>query len=289
MSNIGNFFTYIYIPVKCNKITKQKSKACFDTLLNLIEKQLIIYNSQELSTLFGDSPNGRINKEEISKYIYYQLDKLNIHHQKNDNIQNKCFENELHITIVDLVHIKEYMIESFISKIRKELKNQNSFYLFFNNEVDLYKSQNYSKFFCAYTVNEEDQELHLNSLINKINNLLTQFGLSNNFVNRNCHVSLAYTNIDLTKLLKKEKLSIDQTCWFNINKIIKEDSEVEREINTDIISSNTTFISCDDFYIYVNCICVRIGKKIYKIPFKSYNDKLLSIHSDDSYITSSDD
>ncbi|CAC9699061.1 U6 snRNA phosphodiesterase, putative [Plasmodium sp. DRC-Itaito] len=273
MSNQGDFNTYIYIPVKCNERVKKRCELCFDILFKLIEMQLkeCYTKSKEKNLLY----NNDINKGEIHKHIYYQLDKLN-EHIKENNIE-KDFKEPLHITISGSLNLKRYMIASFINKIKEELKNQNSFYLFFRNKVDLYKSQKNTKYFCSYTVKEDQQELYLNALIEKINKILNEFDLKDTHLNRIYHLSLAYTNINLDVLLEKKKKCVEEETlfWPNINELI---------LNKDIKEN-----SSDDLYIYVNCIHIRIGYKLYKIPFKSFDDNLNISDSYDSYMSSTDE
>ncbi|ETW55586.1 hypothetical protein PFUGPA_02351 [Plasmodium falciparum Palo Alto/Uganda] len=152
------------------------------------------------------------------------------------------------------------------------------FYLFFRNEVDLYKSQKNTKYFCSYTVKEDQQELYLNTLKEKINKILNEFDLKDTHLNRIYHLSLAYTNINLDVLLEKEnKKCVEEETFFwpNINELI---------LNKDIKENRL-----DDLYIYVNCIHIRIGYKLYKIPFKSFDDNLNVSDSYDSYMSSTDE
>ncbi|ETW16660.1 hypothetical protein PFHG_02388 [Plasmodium falciparum HB3] len=274
MSNQGDFNTYIYIPVKCNESIKKRCELCFDVLFKLIEmKHKECYNKSKEKNLLCHND---INKGEIHKHIYYQLYKLN-EHIKENNIE-KDFKEPLHITISGSLNLKRYMINSFINKIKEELKNQNSFYLFFRNEVDLYKSQKNTKYFCSYTVKEDQQELYLNTLKEKINKILNEFDLKDTHLNRIYHLSLAYTNINLDVLLEKEnKKCVEEETFFwpNINELI---------LNKDIKENRL-----DDLYIYVNCIHIRIGYKLYKIPFKSFDDNLNVSDSYDSYMSSTDE
>ncbi|EWC74519.1 hypothetical protein C923_04805 [Plasmodium falciparum UGT5.1] len=144
--------------------------------------------------------------------------------------------------------------------------------------LDLYKSQKNTKYFCSYTVKEDQQELYLNTLKEKINKILNEFDLKDTHLNRIYHLSLAYTNINLDVLLEKEnKKCVEEETFFwpNINELI---------LNKDIKENRL-----DDLYIYVNCIHIRIGYKLYKIPFKSFDDNLNVSDSYDSYMSSTDE
>ncbi|CRG95151.1 U6 snRNA phosphodiesterase, putative [Plasmodium gallinaceum] len=272
MTNKGDFNVYIYIPVAYNEIIKKRSEYCYDILFKLINKQFNIYNVKSNQNDLFTKQNNELNKEEILKHIYYQIDNLNID-KKVQYDEKKDIEDSLHITIVGSVQIKRYMISSFINKVKEEMKNQNCFYLFFKKDVDLYKSQKNTKYFCSYSVNSEQQKLHLDPLIKKINKILNQFGLNNNYVNRICHVSLAYTDTSLETILEKNKLNVNDMFWPNINEII--------------IDNNSNH-NTDDFYIYVNCIHVCIGNKLYKIHFKNFSNSNL-LESDDFYVSSTDE
>ncbi|CRH01647.1 U6 snRNA phosphodiesterase, putative [Plasmodium relictum] len=269
MSNKGDFNVYIYIPVTYNANIKKRSEYCYDILFKLIEKQYIICNDKSNHNIILSKQSNDINKEEFLKHIYYQIDDLNTDKKVQTN-KETVTEEPPHITIVGSVQIKRHMISSFLNKVKEKLKNQNCFYLFFKKSVDLYKSQKNTKYFCSYTVSDEQQKLHLDPLIKKINEILNNFDLNNNYVNRICHMSLAYTDVSLEVILEKNKLNIKDTFWPNISEIIVD---------------NSSDFSSDDFYIYVDCIHICIGNKLYKIHLKNFNN-LNFLESDDSYISS---
>ncbi|ETW55584.1 hypothetical protein PFUGPA_02349 [Plasmodium falciparum Palo Alto/Uganda] len=107
--------------LKCNESIKKRCELCFDVLFKLIEmKHKECYNKSKEKNLLCHND---INKGEIHKHIYYQLYKLN-EHIKENNIE-KDFKEPLHITISGSLNLKRYMINSFINKIKEELKNQN--------------------------------------------------------------------------------------------------------------------------------------------------------------------
>ncbi|CAD2102196.1 U6 snRNA phosphodiesterase, putative [Plasmodium vinckei brucechwatti] len=274
MSNQGDYYSYIYIPVKCNKDIKKKCEFCFGLLHKLLEKQLGI------STNDNDSSNTQNKKKEkeIKKHIFYQLYKLNDDQTKFKQASQNNSMDMLHITIADSLKIKRHMIEPFIEKIRESLKTQKCFYLFFKNTVDLYKSQKNDKYFCAYSVKEEDQKIHLNSIMEKINSILSDFGLSDIFsTNRICHMSLAYTDISLDALIQNNSLNINDNIWFDINKIINyNNDQAQNEVN-----------DSNEFYIYVNSISIRVGNQIYEIPFNTIGGYSYELYTDDSYNDSS--
>ncbi|SBT79982.1 U6 snRNA phosphodiesterase, putative [Plasmodium malariae] len=279
MLNKGNFSSYIYIPVKCNKSVKKKCELCYEVLCKLVEKQFSVCNDKRKNANFYNGKNNSLNKEEISKHIFYQLDNLNLGKNKQNGLEETDFNEPLHITIAGSVHIKKHMIVSFIEKIKEELQNQSC--------VDLYKSQKHTKYFCCYSVKWDQQELHLNSLINKINGVLEKFGLPNNYAKRMCHISLAYTDVNLEFILEKNKLNTKGSFWPDISEIIEEDNsekhtKSEVRTSTDVHSPSNN----DVFYIYVSRICVRVGNKLYEIPFKSFHDDLNFLPSDSSYASS---
>ncbi|CXJ03682.1 U6 snRNA phosphodiesterase, putative [Plasmodium berghei] len=272
MSNHGDYYSYIYIPVKCNKDIKKKCEFCFGLLYKLLEKQLSI------STNDNDLPNSQNKKKEkeseIKKHIFYQLHKLNDDQIRFKQTPQNNSMDILHITIADSLKIKRHMIEPFIEKIRESLKTQKCFYLFFKNTVDLYKSQKNSKYFCAYSVKEEDQKIHLNSIMEKINSILANFGLCDIFsTNRTCHMSLAYTNTSLDALIQNNNLNINDNIWFDINKIINYNNDkAQNEVNDP-----------NEFYIYVNSISIRVGNQIYEIPFNTIGGYSYELYTDGSY------
>ncbi|SBT40158.1 U6 snRNA phosphodiesterase, putative (USB1) [Plasmodium ovale wallikeri] len=289
MSNQGDFNSYIYIPVRSSEEVRKRAKVCHAVLRKLVEKQFALGTGQWKDPSFCLGKGGETQKGEISRHLFYQLDSLNVDGRKQEEMEEEMeekmaekmaeedFKDPLHVTIAGSVHVKRHMITSFIGKIREELNNQYSFHLFFGGNVDLYRSQKHTKYFCAHSVKREQQELYINSLIGKINKILNHFGLTNDYVDRICHVSLAYTDICLDFLLQNKNLDINSTFWPNIEKIIKDEYATDEDVTT-----------YDDFYIYVNRICVRVGKKVYVIPFKHFDNEFDYTESNDSGGSSSE-
>ncbi|GAW82130.1 hypothetical protein, conserved [Plasmodium gonderi] len=276
MLNIGNFNSYIYIPVKINESIRTKSQVCFDILQKLVEKNLAIITDKESPASPYRNQKDELDTRDLSNHVFYQLEKLNkFKNKKKGDGRQKEFNDPLHITIAGPVQIKRHMISSFVRKISEELETQSCFYLFFKNGVDLYKSQKYTKYFCAYSVIPEQQEAHLDILLKKINKILSQFGLINNYDNRICHMSLAYTNINLEPVLQESKLNIDSTFWSNIHEAV-EDMHLH------------TCAEDGEFFIYVNRICVRVGNTVYESPFKAPQGDMDILQSDESYDSSTD-
>ncbi|SCP05328.1 U6 snRNA phosphodiesterase, putative [Plasmodium ovale] len=277
MSNQGDFNSYIYIPVRSSEEVRKRAKVCHAVLRKLVEKQFALDTDQWKDPAFCHGKGGETQRREISRHLFYQLDSLNVDRETQEEMEEDDFKDPLHVTIASSVHVKRHMITSFIGKIREELNNQYSFHLFFGGNVDLYRSQKHTKYFCAHSVKREQQELYINSLIGRINKILNHFGLTNDYADRICHVSLAYTDISLDFLLQNENLDVNSTFWPNIEKIIKGEYATDEAVTT-----------YDDFYIYVNRICVRVGKKVYVIPFKHFDSEFDYIESNDSGGSSSE-
>ncbi|KJP85916.1 hypothetical protein AK88_04448 [Plasmodium fragile] len=272
MLNRGDFSSYIYIPVKTNDHVKKKSQECLDLLQKLVEKQLEISKDKEKATNPCNNQRDELNAEEASKHVFYQLDALNKCKKKPKEESNKKeFKNHIHITIADPVQIKKHMITSFVTKIREELETQSCFHLFFKNSVDLYRSQKHTKYFCAYSVTPDQQETHLDILLKQIEKVLKKFGLTNQYAKRICHLSLAYTDINLEPLLEESQLNVGDTCWPDIGKIVEDNN----------LSSSSTSES-DEFCIYVNRICIRVGNTVYESRFRNVHDDLNILQSDES-------
>ncbi|ANQ09955.1 Uncharacterized protein PCOAH_00041440 [Plasmodium coatneyi] len=272
MLSKGDFNSYIYIPVKNNDHVKKRSKACFELLQKLVEKQLAISKDKEKIANPHNHQRDELNAGEASKHVFYQLDELNKCRKKTKGESTKEeFKNHIHITIADPVQIKKHMITSFVTKIREELQTQSCFHLFFKNSVDLYRSQKHTKYFCAYSVTPDQQETHLDILLKRIEKVLEKFGLTNQYANRICHLSLAYTDINLAPLLEESQLNVGDTFWPDIQKIVEDNN----------LSSSSTPES-EEFCIYVNRICIRVGNTVYESRFRSLHDDLNILQSDES-------
>ncbi|CAG9473208.1 U6 snRNA phosphodiesterase, putative [Plasmodium vivax] len=272
MLNRGDFNSYIYIPVKNNEQVKKRSQVCFHLLQRLTEKQLAISKDKEEATNPYSNQRDELNAGESSKHVFYQLDELNEGGKKPKGESTKReYKNHIHITIADTVQIKRHMITSFVTKIREELQTQSCFHLFFKNSVDLYRSQKHTKYFCAYSVTPDQQETHLDVLLKKIEKVLGQFGLTNQYANRICHLSLAYTDINLGPLLEENQLNVGDTFWPDIERIVGDNN---------LCSSSTE--ESDQFCIYVNRICIRVGNTVYESRFRNLHDHLNVLQSDES-------
>ncbi|GAB67624.1 hypothetical protein PCYB_121920 [Plasmodium cynomolgi strain B] len=274
MLNRGDFNSYIYIPVKNNEHVRKRSQVCFELLQKLVEKQLVISKDKEKATNPYNHERDELNAGEASKHVFYQLDELNKCRKKpKGESTKKEFKNHIHITIADTVQIKKHMITSFVTKIREELQTQSCFHLFFKNSVDLYRSQKHTKYFCAYSVTPDQQETHLDSLLKKIDKVLDTFGLTNQYTNRICHLSLAYTDINLGPLLEESQLNVGDTFWSDIEKIVEDNN---------LSSSSSSTTESDEFCIYVNRICIRVGNTVYESRFRNLHDDLNILQSDES-------
>ncbi|EUD67742.1 hypothetical protein C922_01931 [Plasmodium inui San Antonio 1] len=272
MLNRGDFNSYIYIPVKNKEDVRKRSQVCFELLQKLVEKQLSISKDKEKETNPYNHQRDELNLGEASKHVFYQLDELNkCRKRTKQEGTKKEFKNHIHITIADPVQIKKHMITSFVTKLREELQTQSCFHLFFKNSIDLYRNQKQTKYFCAYSVTPDQQEMHLDILLKKIENVLEKFGLTNQYANRICHLSLAYTDINLGPLLEESQLNVGDTFWPDIEKIVEDNN----------LSSSSTPES-DEFCIYVNRICVLVGNTVYESRFRSLHDDLSILQSDES-------
>ncbi|KAK2197428.1 U6 snRNA phosphodiesterase 1 [Babesia duncani] len=190
----GNYHTLCYIKVPVFKRLAQVAKSGFDIL-----KQL---------TALTEAENGiESETHELDPYLSSQEQES----QSKESIESPRAKNApeyAHVSLSRPLYLKRQFIAPFLDMIKKELALVKPFYLIINDDIAICANEKYTRFFAVALLNQSCKETKVLPLIDIIDNVAESFGYEKYYSQRQPHISLVSTTMDIRSAL--ERLYSDQ-------------------------------------------------------------------------------
>eukprot|EP00922_Rhytidocystis_sp_ex-Travisia-forbesii_P002355 GHVS01003446.1.p1 GENE.GHVS01003446.1~~GHVS01003446.1.p1 ORF type:complete len:240 (+),score=44.54 GHVS01003446.1:282-1001(+) len=122
----------------------------------------------------------------------------------------------LHLSLSKLVMLRYDFIEPFVRQLKDALSSQHRFAVLFSKaEVDIFPNELFNRFFAAIPVDSFCTTQLIGPLVNKVNEVLRNFGLSEYYEESRPHLSLASTTNEsiTTKLPQLDSSTTTGQLW----------------------------------------------------------------------------
>ena len=190
---VGNYATFIYLPVKFNQYQNCHSKEIFKNTFSLIQKKLTTYLTRN-SLNFTEDNLLHFTEEDDQ---YYKLSDINnITNTVNDATltkdEKKSGEIGLHLSISSLIMLKKDQISRVVNGLRRALVIRKPIVVEFRN-FEFFNNETKKRFFISLPVFNSTANEEINSLILGSNDVLKSFHLPT--YNMVCYFSLDLFNL----------------------------------------------------------------------------------------------